>query len=785
MIITCLRKFRKLSVFAILFIFIQCFECFSADSAVDTVVADKVAQEFDKISKLPNDEPVWYYTDTLVSLGKDAVPVLLDKLGKAKSTNEILAASYVLLKLGSQKEACDALRNIILSEKISEEKRIEAISAMGAEGGEYAAAITRVMLNRKLPEIITVELAKSLWKLTRGSTAEEKLRKMLASKSIRARNEAALALATFLPLNESVCLLKDLVFKPGRSGEEARNVLKYRAKAAMIEGDFTEVAPLLREIAEHPSLSLGTERLLLDISNWSEIDRSGTKDLLAARLIQEIVDIIHENYAVDKSGDKEAIKREKERVTSISLATNAAKALAQSIDPFSDYLDEADITEMSEQIDGEYGGIGAWVGVRNGRFTILLPMYGEPAFNSGLRAMDWVEKIDGKEIKNLTQKEIIKMLKGRPGTSVTLSVWRRKWNKSQDFTVVRKQINIPSVKSKMLPDGIGYVRLERFGREDSTPVELEKALRKLRREGMKGLILDLCNNPGGMLTTAVKVSDKFLSGGKLIVYSEGKPGVHDRKEYYSRSFGTEPDYPIAVLVNSSSASASEIVSGALRDHKRAILVGEKTFGKGSVQQLIWVNSMGKRTCLKLTIAKYYLPNGDCIHNKGIEPDIEVKIPEISMASFEARKKLIDSLIVADYIRDTYPRYEARFKELIDFDHEDVTLYPEFDKLKEKIKQESIEISNGDIRHEVRRALVTYLETEKGEQIVVDMQENPSLQRAVIELRKSIKDASKDIALYAWYEKKIKAREEEERINRAKMYPPPPDDRDTDAEDEEE
>ncbi|MHC4871248.1 MAG: S41 family peptidase [Planctomycetota bacterium] len=742
----------------------------------DKSTKDLVRTELDLIRKLDNSEPVFFYTDTLLQAGKDAVPFLQEALKSAKNPNQTIAASYVLLKAGSQKEACDALKALITSTRTTENKKVEAISALGSEGGEYASALLREMLSSKLDDFIKVELAKSLWRLTRGSTAEDKLKKLLDSKSIRARNKSALALSTFLPLNESVSLLKDLVFKPGRDGEEARNVLKYRARAAMVEGDFTKVAPILRQITEHPSLSLGTERLLLDINNWSEINKAATKDLLAARLIQEIVDIINENYAVDQSGDQDARKREKERVSSLKLATNAAKALAQSIDPFSDYLDEADIKEMSEQIDGEYGGIGAWVGMRNGRFTILLPMYSEPAFNAGLRAMDWVEKIDGKEIKNNTQKEIIKMLKGKPGTKVKLSVWRRKWNKSHEFTVKRKKINIPSVKSKMLPDDIGYIRIERFGREDSTPVELNSALRRLRKQGMKALILDLSNNPGGMLSTAVKVSDKFLSGGKLIVYSEGKPGVHNRKEYYSHTFGTEPDYPMVVLVNSSSASASEIVSGALRDHKRATLVGKKTFGKGSVQQLIWVNSTGKRTCLKLTIAKYYLPNGDCIHNKGIEPDVEVKTPELSMASFEARKKLIDSLIISDYIRKTYDKHESKFTKLMKFDHEDAARYPEFADLKKRIEEEKIDISNEDIRHEIRRALVTYLETEKGVQVVVDMQENPPLQQAIIEIRKKLENKSSDIPLYTWYEKKIAARMKEEQEKKDKMYPPPPDEK---------
>ncbi len=735
----------------------------------------KVIKEVLKtIDNLEQGEPVLFYTDKILALGNTAIPALQASLkNNSKNDRNTLAISYTLMHLGSQDEACKALKKIILSKKAKENIKLDAITVMGTEGGEYATTLIRELLKTNTSDFLKVELAKSLWRLTHGASAEDKLKKLLSSKSIRARNQAALALATFLPLNETVSLLKNLVFKPGRSGDEARNVLKYRARSAMIKGNFTEVSPILRQLADHPTLSLGTEKLLVDINSWSEIDKVGTKDLLAARLVQEVVDLIEVNYAIDQSGDKEERKRERERVSSLKLATNAAKALAQSIDPYSNYLDQADLTEMSEQIDGEYGGIGAWVGVRNGRFTILLPMYNEPAFKAGLRAMDWVEKINGDEIKNNTQKEIISKLKGKPGTTVNLTVWRRKWNKPQVFTVKRKKINIPSVKHKMLPDKIGYIRIERFGREDSTPVELNKALKKLRKQGMKGLILDLSNNPGGMLSSAVKISDKFLDGGKLIVYSEGKPGVHSRKEYYSHGFGTEPNYPIVVLANSSSASASEIVTGALKDNKRAIFVGEKTFGKGSVQQLLWVRSTGRRTCLKLTIAKYYLPNGECIHGKGIKPDVKVKVPELSMASFEARKKLIDSLIVSDYVRETYPKYMKEFTALLNFDHGDVMRYPEIDKLKAKIKDEKIEINDNDIRHEIRRALVTYLETEKGIKVVVDIQENQPLQTAIMELRKSITDKDNNIPIYTWYAKKVKEEAKKEKERKAKLYPPLP------------
>jgi len=722
-------------------------------------------------------EPVWAAGREL----SDSARPDLDRLRRSAAGDRDpavrLASGYALLRLGEQRDGSRALEALLLEEKVSLQRRLDAASALGVEGGEYAAARLRSLLGDKdapLSEVVQVELAKALWRLARSDLAARRLRLLAEeARSPRARDEAAIALASFAPTAEVATLLDDLAFAPGRAGAEARETLRNRAANALVEGGFDDLKPLLQKISEHPSLNMGREQLLLDVSGWSGVDRDETEDKFATTLSQELLDIVHANYATDLRDDEDETVRERKRLSVTELATDAAKSLAQSIGPFCNYLDESDLTEMSEQIGGEYGGIGAWVGMRNGRFTILLPMYNEPAFEAGIQAMDWVEKIDGEKIDGKTQNEIIKLLKGPPGTTVRLTIWRRGWNKAHDFTVKRKQINIPSVKSTMLPDNIGYIRIERFGHESATPVELRNALDELRKDGMKGLVLDLRNNPGGMLSTAVAVSDAFLEGGQLIVYSQGKPGVHDRKEYYSRDRRTEPDYPMVVLVNGSSASASEIVAGALKDHGRARLVGETTYGKGSVQQLFWLRTTRGRTSLKLTIAKYYLPSGRCIHGKGIEPDITVDPPELSMASFEARSKLIDSLIINDYIRETFPEHEDTFRELLAFDHEQPFLYPEFDALADRIAEEGIEISPQDIRHEIRRSLVTYLESVRGETIIVDMQENAELQRGIIELRKMLDEPAEEVPLYAWYAKKIEAREEEEAREREKMYPPPP------------
>ena len=728
-----------------------------------------------ELENLPDGEPVWDRAAAIASQDGEATRKALLDAADSPQPQVALAAGYALLRLGEQREGARALEALVRNREAPLDRRTAAAAALGVEGGEYASSRVRVLLtDRTLHERIQVELAKSLWRLTRAQTAQDRLRALLKADSTRARHEAAVALATFAPLGESVALLKDLVFLPGDLGEEVCNALKYRARAALIAGNFEEVAPLLRELSQYPSLDLGTAGLLLDVSHWGGVDTTETEDQFASELVNEVIDKIRENYAPDESATDREQRREQDRLDSRNLATTAAKAIANEVDPFSDYLNTADITQMAEQMEGEYGGIGAWVGMRNQRFTILLPMYGQPAFEAGLRAMDWIEKIEGKPLSGMSQEEIVKMLKGQPGTTVEMLVWRRGWTKPQTFTVTRRKITIPSVQGRMLPDKIGYVRIQRFGSEETTPVELEETLDRLEDEGMRALVLDLTNNPGGMLSTAVQVADKFLEGRKLIVYSQGRPGVHDRKDYYSHGRGTHPGLPMAVLVNGSSASASEIVAGALRDHDRATLVGEKTYGKGSVQQLLWLNTTNRRTALKLTIAKYYLPNGDCIHNQGIAPDIEESMPEIPMRSVEARLKLRSSQRLTDYVRRAFPKYEDKMRQLLAFDHEDPYAYPEFEQLLDGIHEVGIEVDPEDVRLELRRALMTYLESERGEEVLVDLEENLPLQRAVLHLREQLEDNREDIPVYAWAEREVERRLAQAQEEASEeLYPPPP------------
>lgn len=721
------------------------------------------------VAELEEGEMVWGLGRSLSALGREAIPALLEAV-ESDSAAVRLTAGYALLRLGEQRRGVAGLQGLIRSPAFPLERRIEGLAALGVEGGEEAAQVLRdVLADKSVGPILQVEAAKGLWRLNRGEVANQALRSLLKSSSPRARSEAALALAAFAPTREMVKLLRQLAFEPGRSGRRARELLTRRARMALVEGCFSDVAPILRELAEYPALDLGAAEGLLEVSGWAGVDRNGTEDRYARELLAEIIMKIHTYYPVDLSGSPEEQERERERLSARKLADAAARALVEQVDPFSTYLDEADLSDVTERMEGEYGGIGAWVGMRTiggeERFTILLPMYGQPAHEAGLKAMDWVEMIDGEPIDGLDLRAIIKRLKGRPGSKVRLSVWRRNWPEPQEFALTRREIKVPSVKARMLPDKIGYIRLEIFG-DEQTAKDLQRALRRLKREGMRALVLDLSSNPGGMLQTAVEVSDLFLSKGKLIVsvHSKDDPEVklrvHERQEYHARTMG-DTGFPMAVMVNGNSASASEIVAGALRDHKRAVLVGTRTFGKGSVQSLFDIRATGGRSRLKLTIAKYYLPSGVCIAKRGIEPDVLAEPRTLGPERIRNRLRLRDSLLLLDYVREQFASHEELLRTLFRFDAGELKRYPAIEALQEKLVAMGFELEDDDLREEVRRALMTYLESERGEELFIDPEGNLSLAYAVLELRKRLAAADEAVPpLYAWYAQRVEAIEAE-------------------------
>lgn len=316
-----------------------------------------------------------------------------------------------------------------------------------------------------------------------------------------------------------------------------------------------------------------------------------------------------------------------QEVNDRELLENAIRGMLEGLDPHSAYLDKTAYTDLQEGTSGEFGGLGIEVGMENGFVKVISPIDDTPAQRAGIEAGDLIIRLDDVPVKGMALNDAVKSMRGKPGTDITLTVVREGADGPFKLVITRAIIKVKSVRSDTLEPGLGYLRISQF--QAHTGEDMRKALETLKTENdndLKGLILDLRNNPGGVLGAAVAVSDLFLEKG-LIVYTEGR--VKDSKlKFSAKPADMLSRAPLIVLVNAGSASASEIVAGALQDHNRAIIMGEQTFGKGSVQTILPLET---ESALKLTTARYYTPNGRSIQASGITPDIiidKVKIEQL-------------------------------------------------------------------------------------------------------------------------------------------------------------
>ena len=366
--------------------------------------------------------------------------------------------------------------------------------------------------------------------------------------------------------------------------------------------------------------------LMIAISSLSfaEDDRTGfLSNMRELKEISDIMDVIQDSYVENANAQK--YKEEKNKnsarkntgVTKKSLMQGALRGMMESLDdPHSVYFTKEEMRSFQEDIKGKYVGVGMVIQKKVGEpLTVVSPIEDGPAYKVGIKPKDKVIEIDGESTYNLTSEEASKRLKGKANTIVKVKVFREVNKMTKVFELKRETIELKYVKSKMLDDGIGYLRLTQFG--DNVYPDMKKALEDLQAKGMKGLIFDLRSNPGGELGQSIKIASMFIEKGKIVStrQKKGEESVYTREGKY---FG---NFPMVVLINGGSASASEIVSGALKDHKRATLIGEKTFGKGSVQTLL---PLPDGDGIKITIAKYYTPNGISIDGTGIEPDTKIE-----------------------------------------------------------------------------------------------------------------------------------------------------------------
>ncbi|MDB4349789.1 S41 family peptidase [Omnitrophica bacterium] len=359
--------------------------------------------------------------------------------------------------------------------------------------------------------------------------------------------------------------------------------------------------------------------LIFALARFGLAKKADNKDLYKQiELFSDAMSYVRSNY-VEELSDKD-------------LIYGALKGMLASLDPYSQFMDPDSFKEIQIETKGEFGGLGIEISIRDGLLTIISPLEDTPADKAGIKPGDRIVKIDGALTKDISLLDAVKKLRGKPGTDVTLTILRENEGKILDIKITRNVIKIESIKeSAILEHGIGYIRLVEF--QERTPQELNKALKKLKKDGMRSLILDLRNNPGGLLDVAVKVSDSFVQKDKTIVVTRGR--LKEQEIVYKARSKSDTGYPMVVVVNGGSASASEIVAGAIQDNGRGIILGAKTFGKGSVQTVI---PLKDNSALRLTTAKYFTPSGRAIREEGIIPDVVIKYQE-SQEKDEKEKKV--------------------------------------------------------------------------------------------------------------------------------------------------
>jgi carboxyl-terminal processing protease len=347
------------------------------------------------------------------------------------------------------------------------------------------------------------------------------------------------------------------------------------------------------------------------------------------KTLARAIELVRQDYVDEDKTDYE------------ELAYSALRGMLADLDPHSDFMDPKDFKGMQEDTKSEFGGLGVVVGLKNDRLTIVAPMEGTPGFRAGLLPGDVILEINGQSAEKMSLRDAVDKLRGAPGTDVELAVARVKESKPLTYKLQREVIKVPSVRgARILDTGagprIGYVRVTQFS--EPTGKEFARAVADLEKQGMDALVLDLRFNPGGLLTAAVDVAGEFLPSGSLVAYTEGRSAAAERRYLAPGKGHKARSYPLAVLVNGSSASGAEIVAGALKDTGRALLVGETTFGKGSVQSVI---SLPDGSAVRLTTAKYFTPGKQPIHEKGVSPHIRATMSSDDEARLLALRRQDD------------------------------------------------------------------------------------------------------------------------------------------------
>lgn len=356
---------------------------------------------------------------------------------------------------------------------------------------------------------------------------------------------------------------------------------------------------------------------------WPNRDRDRS-----VRYFRDVLETVKQYYVDEKKADYDKLTRA------------ALRGMLSELDPHSEFLDVEAYRATEEELNNEFNGVGIQVEERDGHIAVITTIADTPAERAGIRRGDRIVSIDGKAIDDPSTEKVVRLIRGEPGSEVKMVFFRPSADKELTFVLKRERIRLRSVRNTQISnDGIGYLQITQFS--DRTADEFAAALKELEKHQLRALVLDLRNNPGGLLDAAVEVCDSFFEKGELIAYTQGRT-KESREEFRSDGRHQRRGYPVAILVNGGTASAAEIVTGAMRDTKRAVIVGEKTFGKGSVQSII---EMQNGEGLRLTTARYYTPSGVTIHEKGIQPHVEIEMTpddEARLRIQQSRNDLVES-----------------------------------------------------------------------------------------------------------------------------------------------
>jgi carboxyl-terminal processing protease len=526
------------------------------------------------------------------------------------------------------------------------------------------------------------------------------------------------------------------------SGAGERREVKEEAALALAEMDrFVDAKPTLLELSKEPSERGRMAKAYLKVNELTEdINRKPPSAVkYDFKQLEEAIDLLKTNY-----WDESKIDEKK-------LVEAAVRGACSSLDPYTVYMDEAAIKELKEEgLGGRYGGIGARVSMRKDKagrewLTIEEPIFSGPAYRNGLRSGDTITEVEGDSTVNRDLSELVRKLRGKVATQVHFKVLRRGWTKEQAYTITREQIHMETTMHRMLPGGLGYVRLTTFGDEDIQYIK--DAVQEMK--DMKALVFDLRGNTGGYLRTANALASYFLNKGQLIVTTRARGEEKDRRVADGSKL---TDVPIVMLVNEGSASASEILAGALQDHKRATIIGDKTYGKGSVQDLKPMKSTDEKAAVKITIAKWFLPSGKSVEkdkreDSGVVPDIKVALPE---REFWKEAELA-KLTVGDEIEKYLKEIEDKdlFKQLAESDGGDTSRYPKFDAFYDSLKTKA---EKSDVRELVREMIRKKVQDDQGRPLYVDLQIDVVLQHGILEACKLASIDAKQVKEYTLFAK---------------------------------